>query len=304
MKIVAIVLSFNEEKHIRRCLESIKQVTAHILVVDCYSTDQTCDIAVSLGARVLKHSFINYATQFNWAIEQLENDTDWVLRIDADEYITAELSAEINGRLKGLPADVEGVFFQRCFVFMGKEIRHGGASKVRTLRLWRFDKGKCENRWMDEHIIVRGCSVSFKGKLIDHNLNSLTWWTAKHNNYSCREAVDLLNLKYGFLSTDRTARLSSGSNAAIKRWFKEKLYAKMPGGLRAFGYFIYRYFFALGFLDGKAGLVFHFLQGFWYRFLVDSKIYEVERYIALNRCDIVQGIEKILGIRICTVSSN
>jgi glycosyltransferase involved in cell wall biosynthesis len=300
MKIVAIVLSFNEEKHIRRCLESIQKVTMHFIVVDCYSTDRTCYIATSLGARVLKHPFVNYATQFNWAIGQVESDTDWILRIDADEYITPELSAEINRRLPELPTDVDGVFFHRSFVFMGREIRHGGSSRISALRLWRLNRGKCENRWMDEHIKVGGRTVSFAGQIIDHNLNSLTWWTAKHNNYSSREAVDLLNLKYGFMPTDTIASLSSTSRVAIKRWFKENLYAKLPGGLRALGYFFYRYFLALGFLDGKAGLVFHFLQGFWYRFLVDAKVYEVKRYMEHNRCDILQAIEQVLGIKVLT----
>jgi glycosyltransferase involved in cell wall biosynthesis len=279
-------------------LKSIHQVTTNIIVVDCYSTDQTCNIAVSLGARIVKHPFVNHATQFNWGINQVERDADWILKIDADECITPELAVEINSQIASLPDDVNGVFFQRSFIFMGREIRHGGTAKVSVLRLYRLGKGKCENRWMDEHIKVRGRTVSFRGKLIDYNLNSLTWWTNKHNRYSSREAVDLLNLKYGFIPTDTIAGLSYGSEVAVRRWLKENFYAKLPRGLRAFGYFLYRYFFAFGFLDGNAGLVFHFLQGFWYRFLVDSKVYEVECYMRQNRCNIVHAIEEVLEINV------
>ncbi len=296
MKITAIIPAFNEERHIKRCLESIQQVTKNLLVVDSFSTDRTCEIASSLGAKVLKHSFLNYANQFNWAIDQVVHDAGWIMRVDADEVISNELADEINREVPQLPVNIVGVYFPRSFVFLGKRIRHGGASKIKALRLWRAKLGRCENRWMDEHIIVDGTTVSFSGDLIDHNLNPLYWWTAKHNGYSNREAVDLLNLKYGFIPVDSVASLTSGSSAGLKRWVKERVYARLPVGLRAFGYFLYRYFFALGFLDGRAGLVFHFLQGFWYRFLVDAKVYEVGRHMSLNKCGIVQAIKEVLGI--------
>lgn len=296
MKTVAIVLTLNEENHIRRCIESIQQVTNDILVVDSFSTDRTCEIAGSLNSKVLKHIFLNYASQFNWAIDQVDHDADWVMRVDADEVISKELACEINRELPELPENIAGVYFPRSFVFLGQRIRHGGASRIEALRLWRAKRGRCENRWMDEHIIVDGATVSFSGDLIDHNLNPLSWWTAKHNSYSNREAVDLLNLKYGFMPVDSVASLTSGTSAGLKRWVKERVYARLPIGLRAFGYFLYRYFFALGFLDGRAGLVFHFLQGFWYRFLVDAKVYEVERHMALNKCGVVQAIREVLGI--------
>jgi glycosyltransferase involved in cell wall biosynthesis len=304
MKIVAVVLTLNEERHIRRCLESVRLVTKSILVVDSYSTDRTCEIALSMGARVVQHPFVNYATQFNWALDHVDIDTDWLLRIDADECITQQLASEINNRLSKLSEDIAGVYFLLRIIFIGSVIRHGGVSSIRLLRLWRKGKGRCENRWMDEHIKVHGASVSFKGELIHDNLNSLTWWTAKHNGYSNREALDLLNLKYGFMPVDSAASLSSGSQVAIKRWLKEKLYSRLPGGLRAFGYFFYRYFFALGFLDGKGGLVFHFLQGFWYRFLVDAKVYEVERCMALSGCSITDAIEHVLGIQVLAEHDN
>ncbi len=121
--------------------------------------------------------------------------------------------------------------------FQGKLIRFGGVFPIRVLRLFRNGRGSCENRWMDEHIKVAGLTENFSGEIIDDNLNSLTWWTAKHNGYASREAVDLLNLKYRFMPHDSVAGLRKASQAGVKRWIKESIYTRLPGGFRAFTYF-------------------------------------------------------------------
>jgi hypothetical protein len=126
----------------------------------------------------------------------------------------------------------------------------------------------------------------------------LSWWTDKHNRYASREAVDLLNLEYGFMPHDSVASLQGGSQAGLKRWLKEVVYARLPGGLRAFAYFFYRYVIRCGFLDGRAGGAFHVLQGFWYRYLVDAKVAEVRRYMRDRNCDVRIAIEAVLGIRV------
>jgi len=149
---------------------------------------------------------------------------------------------------------------------------------------------------MDEHIIVEGATTEFAGEIIDDNRNSLTWWTEKHNAYASREVVDLLNLEYGFMVHETVAELRRGSQAGVKRWLKEKVYARLPGGVRAFTYFVYRYVVRLGFLDGKEGTAFHVLQGFWYRYLVDMKMHEVKTYMRRNDMDVVNAIWVVLGI--------
>lgn len=158
--------------------------------------------------------------------------------------------------------------------------------------------GRSEARWMDEHIKVDGPCVQLPGSIIDNNLNSLAWWIEKHNNYSTREAVDLLNLKYGLFNSNSVASNASSSSIGRKRWIKENIYTKIPGGLRAFAYFIYRYIFRLGFLDGAIGTQFHFLQAWWYRYLVDAKIDEVERYSKKYQISIDRAIYKVLGIQL------
>ena len=298
MKLVAVILTLNEAKHLKRCLSSLDGVVDGILVADSYSTDDTLVIAESNSARVVQNPFINQSSQFNWALTQLDEDIDWVMRVDADEYLTPELAEEIKEKLKNIAPDIDGIYCGRCMKFQGKLIRYGGLFPIRVLRLFRYGRGECENRWMDEHIKVSGATANFKGNIIDDNLNSLTWWINKHNKYASREAVDLLNLRYSFMPHDSVASLKIGNQASVKRWLKESIYARMPGGLRAFVYFFYRYFLRLGFLDGSMGTAFHVLQGFWYRFLVDAKVDEVERYIKKNNCDQKVAIEQVLGIKI------
>jgi len=298
MKLVAVILTFNEEQHLARCIASLDGVASEIVIADCFSTDATLEIARAHGARVIQREWVNHATQFNWALTQLDAGTDWVLRIDADEVLTHELAAEIQARLPGIGPEVDGVYCSRRMTFQGRLMRHGGIFPVRVLRLFRHGRGQCENRWMDEHIKVAGPTVDFKGELIDDNLNSLTWWTDKHNKYASREAVDLLNLQYHFMPRDTVASLRGGAQAGVKRWLKEEVYARLPGGLRAFAYFFYRYVIRLGFLDGQAGTAFHFLQGFWYRYLVDAKVAEVKRYMQRQGVDVVVAIRAVLGIEV------
>lgn len=298
MKLVAIILTWNEARHLPRCVASLEGVADSIFVVDCFSTDRTVAIAKTHGANVVQHQWVNYATQFNWALDQVDKDSDWVLRIDADEYLTPELANEIREGLSSLSPEVAGVFCSRRMNFQGRPIRFGGLFPIRVLRIFRYGRGRCEDRWMDEHIKVSGTATDFHGNLIDDNLNSLTWWTEKHNSYASREAVDLLNLKYGFRPIDSVASLVDGSQAALKRWIKERVYARLPPGFRAFVYFFYRYVIRLGFLDGSAGTTFHVLQGFWYRYLVDAKVAEVERYAREHGCDVVESIATVLNIQL------
>ncbi len=298
MRLIAVVLTLNEERHLPRCLDSLKGLVDEVLVVDSFSTDDTVNIAEKMGARVLQHAFVNQAAQFNWALTQINSDIEWVLRIDADEYLTPELSEEIRVYLPTAGVDVDGIYFGRRIAFQGRLIRYGGVFPVRVLRLFRNGRGKCENRWMDEHIKVSGLTVSIKGEIIDDNCKSLTWWTDKHNRYASREVVDLLNLEYGFMSRDSVASLTGGSQAGVKRWLKEVVYIRLPGGVRAFAYFVYRYVIRLGFLDGRAGTAFHFLQGFWYRYLVDAKLVEVHRYMEENSCSLEDSIKQVLEIDI------
>ena len=298
MKLTAIILTLNESIHLQRCLESIMGVADSIVVVDCFSTDNTLDIARSFDAVILQRQWTNHADQFNWALSQLPENTEWVLRIDADEYLTPELASEIKERMPAITAETNGIYLNRRMAFQRKLIYHGGVFPVSILRLFRFGYGQCENRLMDEHIKVTGLTTAFSAEMIDDNLNSLSWWTDKHNKYASREAVELLNHEFHFMQIDSIATLKGGKQASVKRWLKERVYVRLPGGFRAFAYFAYRYFIRQGFLDGQQGTAFHVLQGFWYRYLIDAKVVEVKRYMAAHQVDVKIAIHAVLGIRL------
>lgn len=296
MTLTVVILTKNEERHIERALASVSDIADRCVVVDSGSTDSTLDLARIAGAEVLEHRWVNHATQFNWALNQLPADTEWVLRLDADEIITRTLACEIRESLLNLPFEIRGIYISRRMHFLGRRIEWGGIFPVRVLRLFRHGSGHCENRWMDEHIIVDGATADFTGEIIDDNLNSLTWWTEKHNSYASREVVDILNQEHEFMPRETVANLRGGQQAGVKRWIKERIYSRLPGGFRAFTYFFYRYIIRLGFLDGKEGTAFHILQGFWYRYLVDMKLHEVKVYIKKKNVDVETAIVEVLGI--------
>ena len=277
--ITTIILTYNEEKHIERCIKNAQQFSQEIYLVDSFSTDQTVSIAESLGAKVYQNKWENnYAKQFNWGLDNLPISTEWVFRLDADEYLMDELISEIKEKLSGLDDQISGVVFERKQYFLNT-LMTKGMLQMNMLRLFRYQHGFCEERWMDEHIVLtQGKSLKFKGFFVDHNINPLGWWIEKHNGYSIREAIDLLNLEYNFLipKSAEAQKYELSVDAQEKR-DKKKKYAQMPLFWRSFIYFVYRYFFKLGFAQGKEGFLWHFFQGWWYRTLVDAKVYEVKK---------------------------
>jgi len=296
MKISVIILTSNEEKHIARCIESVIGFSDEILVVDSFSTDSTVLIAEQLGAKVFQHSFVNQAQQLNWFLETYNINSQWVLRLDADEIITPELAATLEHQISLFNPNIAGATINRRIYFQGQWIRYGGIYPIPVLRLWKNKRAICEDRWMDEHMIVDGKIMNLKGDLSDINLNSLTWWINKHNHYASREAVEVLLAKEKISEPSRTLQLDS--LAARKRWIKEVVYSRIPSGIRALLYFIYRYFLRFGFLDGSKGAVFHVLQGFWYRFLVDQKVKEIERLMRRDGASLEYAVRQEFKIDI------
>ncbi|BBP44491.1 glycosyl transferase family 2 [Thiosulfativibrio zosterae] len=307
-KITVQILTFNEEKHLARCIDSVASFASQVVVIDSFSTDRTVEIAKEKGALVLQNKWLNnYAHQFNWGLDNANIESDWIMRLDADEYITPELAEEIVNKLPGLVDSVSGIYMRRRIFFLGQWMKRSGTYPMWVLRLWRNGHGRCENRWMDEHILLsQGESTRFEHDLVDDNLNDLTWWTNKHNHYATREAADLLNHKYHFTPFDERDE-SDGEQAMFKRWLKEKVYANIPLFVRPFIYFLYRYFIRLGFLDGRRGFMWNILQGFWYRFLVDSKMFEAEEIIkhASNKKEAAQDlVEDQWGLKPPTKTAN
>ena len=273
LDISVIILAFNEEIHIERCLNNARKFAKEIFVVDSFSTDKTVEIAKSMGAKVFQHEWKYPADQFNWALRNLPIKTEWVWKQDADEWLTDELIAELHQRLPDSPKGINAYTAQCLRRFMGKEIKHGIIPLI-LLRLFRYGYGSVEDKMMDEHIMISDGNIgALEHAFFDDNLNPLTWWTNKHNNYATKEAAELLITEYGL---SEHAVVNSGTHSEAVR--KKKLkYVKLPLFWRAFAFFCIRYFIRGGFLDGKEGFLWHFLQGFWYRTLADAKVYEIKK---------------------------
>ncbi|HEY9833804.1 MAG TPA: glycosyltransferase family 2 protein [Stenomitos sp.] len=271
-----VILTKNEEANLPATLASLRELDGEVFVVDSYSTDDTVTIAQKAGCQVFEHPFENQAQQLNWALQNLPITTPWIMRLDADERLTPELVEELKRVLPQTSEDITGYQVKRRVFFMGRWMRHGGYYPTWLLRIWRTGLGTCEQRHMDEHIVLsRGKIANLQHDIIDENQKGLSFWTDKHNRYADREVKDLLSAM--FTQKDDLLKDGQFSQASRRRWVKSNLYGRSPLFFRAFLYFLMRYTIGLGFLDGIEGLVFHFLQGFWYRFLVDAKIYELQK---------------------------
>lgn len=301
--ISAVILTFNEEKHIERCLRSLEGVVDQVVIVDSGSTDATVDICRRNGADVLVNQWKNYSTQFNWGLDHARLTGEWCLRIDADEVLSEELRTTLLAQVKPgtLGPEITGCYINRVMVFMGRALRWGGCGRLPMLRLFRTGVGRCEERWMDEHIaLARGTTAHLRGDLVDENLNNIGWWIAKHNGYATREAIDLLNIRFGFDQRSTRESIGLGTQAGRKRFLKEVVYSRLPITFRSAAYFLYRYVLQLGVLDGRAGLIFHFMQGFWYRLLVDLKVDELQRRAKARGLPLTVVIRDEYGINIGT----
>ncbi|ELI6450158.1 glycosyltransferase family 2 protein [Photobacterium damselae] len=295
--ISVIILTYNEEKHIRRCIESIIPFANKIFILDSFSTDRTLDIVSEYDCIEIKQNkFINHAIQFNTALDVFAIESNWIMRIDADEYIDSECSSFLKDNISTLSNGINGIYINRYMTFLGRLMLHGGMDSYWMLRIWRNGYGRCEQRWMDEHILLSsGNTVKATGKLVDDNLNTLSWWSHKHVDYSTREAIDIL-LKERDSSKQLKADFFGSKSEKIR--FLKNSYNKLPLFIRPFFYFIYRYFIKMGFRDGKEGFLWCVFQGFWYRMMVDAKVFEIKKFAKIENKSISVVIKEKYGYEI------
>lgn len=269
LPISVVVLTFNADATIGATLASARRVSDDVHVVDSFSTDRTLEIARTAGAQVTQHPFEHYGAQRNWAIDSLALRHDWQLHLDADERLSDELVEELKVLMaQGAPPDIAGYYIPRLVHFHGRPLRHGGMYPIYHLRLFRRGRGRCENRKYDQHFQVDGATSKLTGPMIDDIRLPLGEWTQRHNRWADAEVDELLAPTLGVIEGGK-----SGDPVAEKR-AQRGFYYRQPLFLRAFLLFLYRYVWKRGFLDGREGLIFYVLQTFWFRFLVDAKLYE------------------------------
>jgi glycosyltransferase involved in cell wall biosynthesis len=263
-----VILTYNSELSLAETLRSAVSLSDDIHVIDSFSTDRSVEIACSYGAIVAKHVFENYGAQRNWAISSLAFKYKWQLHLDADERITPELHQEIVDLED--PSDVNGFYIPRLMRFLGRPIRHGGMCPTWHMRLFRSGYGKCEARKYDQHFYVTaGQTQQLKGFMIDDVRMPIGEWTSRHNRWSDAEVEEQLCAG----SNGRIEGKAFG-NPVEKKRFLRGLYNDCPLFLRPFVFFFYRYIIRFGFLDGTEGFIFYVLQTFWFRFLIDTKLFE------------------------------
>ncbi|VTU20154.1 transferase 2, rSAM/selenodomain-associated [Variovorax sp. PBL-H6] len=266
---VVVILTFNSASIIRETVSQAKKASPNVFVVDSHSTDNTVALLEELGCAVVQRPFSNYSDQRNWAISQIEGAYGWQLHLDADEVLDEQAVAEIRALLAGTPR-FDAYMLRRRDYFMGKMLRFSGVNPWH-LRLFRSGAGRCESRLYDQHFISNATPGRLQGFMHDKNSARLTDWIASHNRWSDAEAKEKLGPRPAAANVLQPRLMG---DARERTRFIKEIYYKLPTGLRSLSYFMYRYVFRLGFLDGTTGFYFAFFQALWFRMLVDAKMYE------------------------------
>ena len=269
--VAIVILTYNEEANIAQALDSVAGWANEIFVLDSLSTDRTLEIAGRYDCQIAQNEFENFAKQRNYALANLPISSEWVLFLDADEWLPMDLKREISALLATSPAE-NGFYVKWRLIWMGKWIRRG-YYPCWILRLLRFGKVSCEDRSVNEHLIVEGATGRLRNDIMHEDRKGVTDWIAKHNRYATLEALELLNTRSASGYREIDARLF-GTQAQRKRWLRYKVWNHLPSLIRPLLYFFYRYILMGGFLDGRVALAYHFLQALWFPMLIDVKYLE------------------------------
>jgi len=275
--ITAIILTFNEEINVETCLQSINGWCQEIFIVDSGSTDCTLQICKKYTEQIYKHTFVNSASQWDWALKNLPIKTEWVLPLDADHIITERLQHQLIEAASNPEPSIDGYYATHRYFFLGKRIR---GFKPYSLRLFRLGKTRLDRSEMvDFRFLVEGKTKNLTGEILEINKKELSidFWIDKHQVFSSRMAVEEILRTQAQLNWSFKPNLLGNYDSRII-WLKNRWY-HMPLYLRPFIYFIYRYFIRLAFLDGTTGFTYTFLQAFWFRYLIDLKIGKLRRQL-------------------------
>jgi glycosyltransferase involved in cell wall biosynthesis len=276
--ITVVVLTYNEEANLEDCLASVRHWAQRIFVVDSGSTDGTREIAARFGAELLQHPFETHAKQWNWALENLPIQSEWVLALDADQRVTPELAREIGGLDTAALRGVDGIYIKRRQIFRDKWIKHGGYYPKYLLKMFRLGSVRTDARdLVDHHFYVPGKTIKLSRDLLEVNKkeDDISFWIEKHNRYATLLAEEELGNRLA--GREHIVKPSLRGAPDQRSLRLKQVWSGLPLYLRPFAYFLYRYFLRLGFLDGKEGAIFHFLHAFWFRLLIDIKLDELQR---------------------------
>jgi glycosyltransferase involved in cell wall biosynthesis len=271
-QLTVVVLTFDEEVNIKRCLDSVADWNVDIFVLDSYSNDRTVEIARRYTTNIFQHKYEGHAQQWDYALKNLPFRTKWALAMDADFSITPELKRAIDRKLSG-PVDVNGFYVRHRQVFRGRFIRHGTIYPRYWLRLFRLDSVMVDpHDLVDLHFYVKGASGQIEYDLIEDNAKErdLSFWISKQCKFAKKQALEeITRRKHSIPFPEKPTLFGTPDQRTL--WLKKYWY-RLPLYIRPFLFFGYRYFLRFGFLDGKQGFLYHLTQAFLYRLLVDVEI--------------------------------
>jgi glycosyltransferase involved in cell wall biosynthesis len=268
--LTVVIIAQNEAPNIELCVRAVVDWAESVFVVDSFSTDATPELARAAGAEVIQHAFVDWASQRNWALEHLPLAMEWVLFLDADEQATEAFKQEVDEALARVESDVSAFYVYFDFVFLGRRLRHGYESPP-VIRLIRRGKARWRGAGAREYCQVDGRIGSIKSRIWHEDHKGLSAWIEKQNRNATREAALL------WQDDQAGEAAAQASERQLRVWIRNRLWNQLPLFFRPLIYFFYRYTLRGGFLDGKAGLVYTFLQGFWLNFVVDAKLYEARQ---------------------------
>jgi glycosyltransferase involved in cell wall biosynthesis len=281
MNPAVVVLTWNEEENLARCLESLSPLGCPVFIVDSGSTDATLDIARRYRAHCFHHAFQTHNEQWAWALGNLPLESEWVFGLDADQSLTPELAAELKHRFSNpIAADIDGFYVTRRQIFRGRWIRHGGYYPKRLLKIFRLGKVLFDRTdLVDHHFYVSGRTMILDHDIVEDNRkeDDIIFWIQKHTRYATLVAAEEYQRGNGHAAPIRPALLGSPDQRglALRAWWR-----RLPLFVRPSLYFIYRYFGLGGWMDGKQGFLFHFLHAYWFRVVVDAKLDEISAFRA------------------------
>ena len=272
-----LVTTRNEEANVERCLRSVYGFADQIFVLDSESTDRTVEISrryAEVHTLAYDHGRI-IPWIFQWGLDNLPLRNDWVLILEADQAVTPGLKEEIAALLARPDVQEDGFYIRRRQIFRGKPLRFGGYGSKVLLKLFRRSRSELDPVEQDTRVYVRGPLGRLRAPLEEWNLkeDSILFYLQKHLRYAEAFAQEELDRRRRNLPWKTTPRLFGTPDERVL-WLKDRYY-RMPLFVRPTLYFLYRYFFLLGILDGKTGFVFTFLQAFWFRLIVDIRLEEL-----------------------------
>jgi len=256
LPISVIILTYNEDINLEKCLKSLSDYADEVIVVDSYSTDMTIEIASKFTQKIYKNKFETHNKQWSWAMIHTSINNEWVLGLDADQIVTKELWDELKELFTGDINNIDGIYINRKYIFRGQWIKYGGMFPKYLLKLFKKNKVLIdENELVDHHFYINGNTINTSNYIVEENYkeNALSFWMAKHRKYAVLFADELVKNNKSKIITPKF----KGNHDQHSLYLKS-IYFSYPLFLRPILYFVYRYFYKLGILDGRQGLIFHY----------------------------------------------